>query len=63
MKSQNSWNKFYTYEELKPKIKKLVEFFMSYFKIFPNYVVIECLSQSEKYGNSGHIIIDFGLFK
>ncbi|CAI2373767.1 unnamed protein product [Moneuplotes crassus] len=47
--------KFYTFEELKPKMKKLVEFFMSYFKIFPNYVVIECLSHSEKF--------DFGLFK
>jgi len=33
--------KYYHSEEIPIKLNKLIEFFSSYFKIFPNYVVIE----------------------
>lgn len=44
--------KFYTYEEIPSKLKKLFEFFNSYFKIFPNYVIIEAQAQINKQGIS-----------
>lgn len=43
--------KYYNIEEIPIKLNKLIEFFSSYFKIFPNYVVIECLAHMQKYGN------------
>ena len=55
--------KYYEIEEIPHKFKKLVEFFTSYFKIFPNYVLIEGQCNSERKGKVIQIVCIFYIIK